>query len=92
MLNDMESDHIMSSTPPEIMDVAEQSSLDLLTRQSKDAYKSSYKRFIDWRRMRNTHSFSENVLLAYLADLSVKVKPSTLWSQYSMLKATLTET
>ncbi|KAL4719082.1 hypothetical protein ACJJTC_002118 [Scirpophaga incertulas] len=34
-------------------------------------------------------SFSENVILAYLKDLSDKFKPSSMWAKYSMLKSTL---
>ncbi|KAJ8914397.1 hypothetical protein NQ315_017487 [Exocentrus adspersus] len=32
---------------------------------------------------------NETVLLAYLSEKAKKVKPSTLWSYYSMLKSTL---
>ena len=59
----METEHIMS-TPPEIMDAAEQASLDLLPRQSKEVYERNYKKFMNWRKMQNTDSVSENVLLA----------------------------
>ncbi|KAL4714615.1 hypothetical protein ACJJTC_019678 [Scirpophaga incertulas] len=38
---------------------------------------------------KKTTSFSENVILAYLKDLSDKFKPSSMWAKYSMLKSTL---
>lgn len=42
-----------------------------------------------WRELKKTKSFSEAVLLVYLAELSKSLKSSTLWGRYSMLRATL---
>ncbi|XP_031332895.1 uncharacterized protein LOC116163187 [Photinus pyralis] len=44
---------------------------------------------MEYRSSKGTYSFSENVVLGYFLDLSKKMKPSTLWANYSMLKATL---
>jgi len=42
-----------------------------------------------WRCNRKIKSFTESVVLVYFEELSKVVKPSTLWSQYSMLRGTL---
>lgn len=42
-----------------------------------------------WRTEQSIASFSEDVIIAYLDALSKTVKPSTLWSHYSMLKTIL---
>jgi len=34
-------------------------------------------------------SFSQDMLMSYFREISEKFKPSTLWAQYSMLKATI---
>jgi integrase len=34
-------------------------------------------------------SFSENILMTYFGELSKKKKPTSLWTQYSMLRSTL---
>mgnify|MGYP005986404917 CR=1 FL=1 len=44
---------------------------------------------MDWRIQKKIKSFSENVVLAYFAELSEKYKSSSLWFFYSMLKAVL---
>ena len=38
---------------------------------------------------KNTSSFSEDVVMAYFLELCSKMKSSTLWSNYSMLRSTL---
>ncbi|KAJ8912994.1 hypothetical protein NQ315_002871, partial [Exocentrus adspersus] len=45
--------------------------------------------FIYYCTEKNLKSYSENVLLVYFGELSKKMKSSTLWSVYSMLRATL---
>jgi hypothetical protein len=44
---------------------------------------------MDWCSAKNVKKYSENVILAYLSDLSQKHQSSTLWSIHSMLKSTL---
>ncbi|XP_031355092.1 uncharacterized protein LOC116178061 isoform X3 [Photinus pyralis] len=63
--------------------------LDLLPAKSRELYENNYLRFMNWRKSQNVDTFSENILIKYLTELSATVKPSTLWSHYSMLKATL---
>lgn len=71
-------------TPPEIREVANNIEL-----KSRMKYEGNYKRFMDYCMEKNEKTFSENVLLAYFAGLSQTMKSSTLWSVYSMLKATM---
>jgi hypothetical protein len=43
-----------------------------------------------WRETRDIKSsFSENILMTYFGELSKKIKPTSLWTQYSMLRSTL---
>ncbi|XP_023310156.1 uncharacterized protein LOC108906291 [Anoplophora glabripennis] len=52
-------------------------------------YENAYRQFKEWCETNKARKASENVLLAYFAERSKKVKPSTLWAVYSMLKSTL---
>lgn len=76
-------------TPPRVKESAQNATLELLPSKSREVYENSYARFMNWRKEEKVASFSEDVIIAYLANLSTKVKPSTLWGHYSMLKATL---
>ncbi|CAB0042187.1 unnamed protein product [Trichogramma brassicae] len=59
------------------------------TEKSAERYNITYEEFLEWQRNNNTTCMDENVLLVYFKDLAVNLKPSTLWSRWSMLKATL---
>lgn len=77
-------------TPPEIIEAAQETSLKLLPEKSRRRYENAYDKFISWRRIKQIKSsFSENVMLAYFNEISQKIKPSTLWTQYSMLRNTI---
>lgn len=78
----------ISGTPPELTEAVNTASLDLLPKKSKEKYNYSYNRFMEYRKNKNASSFSENVVMAYFLELGSKMKSSTLWSNYSMLKAT----
>lgn len=82
-------DNIENCTPPDVQEVAKLTTLNLLPQRSRKKYELTYKNFMDWRRTKSTNSFSENVLLAYFSELAEKYKSSTLWSQYSFLRSTL---
>lgn len=84
-----DSDETFSFTPPEILKAAEETSINLLPKKSRQKYEKVYKDFLNWRCAKNTSSFSENVLLAYFSELSNKFKCSSLWSIYSMLRSTI---
>ncbi|XP_033222706.1 uncharacterized protein LOC117176560 [Belonocnema kinseyi] len=60
-----------------------------LPKRSKMKYYATYDRFMQWTKVKNIKSVSENVLMTYFHDLAKVMKPSTLWSHYSMLKTTL---
>ncbi|XP_071569295.1 uncharacterized protein [Temnothorax nylanderi] len=86
--SDSESDDVFG-IPEKIAEAAKNVEQNLLPTKSKSRYETTYLTFMNWRKEKNINSFSENVLLAYISELSKKTKPSTLWSQYSMLKSTL---
>lgn len=83
-----EKDDLMG-TPPEITEAASLATENLLPTKSKSQYERQYKLFMDWRLETKTDSLSEIVLLAYFQNLSTKMKPSSLWAIYSMLRMTI---
>ncbi|KAL4707962.1 hypothetical protein ACJJTC_010578 [Scirpophaga incertulas] len=83
----MDSDEIC--TPPDILELATEVTHNLLPEKSRNLYEKEYNNFLAWKIEKKTTSFSENVILAYLKDLSDKFKPSSMWAKYSMLKFTL---
>lgn len=84
-----EDEDFLKLTPEELIKVVENVSTELLPSKSMEKYISTYEKFLKWRTSKNTTSASENVLVAYFSELSQTLKPSTLWSIYSMLKVTL---
>lgn len=77
------------STPEEIKNAAREITLNLLPAKSKEKYSVQYRLFMDWCKTKQVKKYSENVILTYLSELSQKYKSSTLWTVYSMLKASL---
>jgi Glu-tRNA(Gln) amidotransferase subunit E-like FAD-binding protein len=61
----------------------------LLPEKSKEKYKKGYKGFENWCSEKIVKHVNEEVLLAYFEQKSRTFKGSTLWSIYSMLRATL---
>lgn len=57
--------------------------------KSYTRYLIAYESFVKWQKSKELVSFAEPVLLAYFNEFSMKFKPSTMWSVYSMLKSTL---
>uniref|UniRef100_A0A6P7GY87 Uncharacterized protein LOC114348327 n=1 Tax=Diabrotica virgifera virgifera TaxID=50390 RepID=A0A6P7GY87_DIAVI len=84
-----ENEESFNCTPPEIVELATATASTLIPETSKSIYNKTYATFNEWRVRNNAKSFSENVLLAYFAELSAKYKPSSLWSLYSMIKSML---
>ncbi|XP_012258559.2 uncharacterized protein LOC105687471 [Athalia rosae] len=76
-------------TPSDFVDETKHVLINTLPAKSRTRYESIYDKFVEWRKKKNTTSFSENVLMTYFNELSKTLKPSTLWSQYSMLKSTI---
>ncbi len=83
------SDEEFSLTPPDVRDAALNVVNNLLPSKSSAKYEASYRKFKSWCSSKKVGNVSENVLLAYFSDLVniKKIKSSTLWSEYSMLKA-----
>ncbi|XP_064212309.1 uncharacterized protein LOC135265892 [Tribolium castaneum] len=79
----------LEGTPPKIQEAAAAATANLMPQKSKKQYEKQYKLFINWRQEKQTESFSKNVLLAYIQQLSTRMKPSSLWAIYSMLRTTL---
>ncbi|XP_011695514.1 PREDICTED: fatty acid synthase-like [Wasmannia auropunctata] len=61
----------------------------LIPQKSKKYYNQAYQAYQTWLKSKNKINTDENVLLAYMAILATKNKPSTLWSTYSKLKTML---
>ena len=76
-------------TPPEIVEEARKVSENLLPSKSKEKYMNTYTKFMEWKTEKKVNSLSEIVLLAYFSELAEKLKPSSLWATYSMLRSTI---
>lgn len=64
--------------------------VDLLPEKSRKVYEKCFKEFCDWCLMKQIDEIhSESVLLVYFAEKAKHCKASTLWSCYSMIKASL---
>lgn len=69
--------------------VAEATLGDLLTEKSRSLYLKCYANFKQWAADKKASLLSEDVFLCYFLYLSTKLKSSSLWSRYSMLRSTL---
>lgn len=91
-MNECDSDSELeefSATPPEVAEIAKQASLNLLPEKSREKYEQEFRLFMEWCQNKKVNSITENVVLAYFSEKSKVLKSSTLWSKYSMLRATL---
>lgn len=80
------SDESINCTPPDIRLAAKETYNTLLPQKSKSKYELCYKKFMDWILVNGIKHISENVVTAYMKKMSGEIKPSTLWTTYSMLK------
>lgn len=78
-----------SGTPAEIEETASKVTLSLLPQKSRERYLMAYEKFDVWCKQKKVSVINEKVLLGYFFHKSAVLKPSTLWSEYSMVKATL---
>lgn len=85
----MDSEESVAGTPPEIRNLANLASMDLIPEKSKIIYERSYYKFEEYLEKNHIITISESVLLAYMAKLAENYKSSTLWSVYSMLNCIL---
>lgn len=79
----------MLGTPPDIAEAASIVKNDLLPDKSRKRYERERSLFRIWCKKKNVTTLTENVMLAYFLEKSEVMKSSTLWSIYSMLKASL---
>ncbi|XP_045473469.1 uncharacterized protein LOC123679936 isoform X1 [Harmonia axyridis] len=86
---EISSDDEVSSTPPNLTDAANSVISNLSPEKSRRKYENAYQQFKEWCEANEARKISENVLLAYFAENSKKLKSSTVWAIYSMLKAKL---
>jgi hypothetical protein len=84
-----DSDEEFSFTPPTIRAAANSTYQSLLPEKSKSKYELAYSQFMKWKLQNKITIISENVMTAYMRQLSERIKPSTLWTTYSMLRTTL---
>lgn len=80
-------DEEMSLTPEELREIALDATTDLVPEKSRLRYYRAYNTFIEWQQQNKCSNLSENVFIAYFKHKSATWKPSTLWSQYSMLRS-----
>lgn len=57
--------------------------------QPLHTYKTPYENFMNWQRINNIDSLTEDVILLYFQDLSKRCEPSTLWKEFFVLKSTI---
>lgn len=75
--------------PPEIVQLAEKYSGKLLPKKSKAKYDNCFTNFEKWCESKNVRNIDESVMIAFFGQLCEKFAASTVWSQYSMIKASL---
>lgn len=73
----------------DITNLASQADEETLPALSKAKYLLQYNKFDNWIKTKNCDNITEDAVLAYFKELSIKLSAATLWSVYSMLKATL---
>lgn len=83
--NEVEQENIPECVKKEALEAVAK----LLPQKSRLIYEKEYTCFQRWKMAKKINSLSETVLLAYFSEKAKKVKPSTLWSYYSMLKSTI---
>lgn len=76
-------------TPPDLIEIANSATKELLPVKSKARYEQTFRDFKQWQQTKKATSNSERVVLSYFSELKGKLSPGTLWSRYSMLKSTL---
>lgn len=80
----------VADSTSEFGDLIEKGNKLLVPTLSSPRYEKAYTKFQKWRQMKNpSKSVSPDLVFAYFVDLSEKVKPTSLWSYYSMIKQML---
>jgi len=60
----------------------------VVAKKSRILFEKSYQDFVKWCDLRQVTCINESAVLVYFNERSQILKPSTLWSVYSMLKST----
>lgn len=72
-----------------IVEIAQAATASLIPEKSRKQYELVYKRFNAWCISMKVENLTENVFLAYFSKRAKDIKPSSLWSEYSMVKSLL---
>lgn len=84
----------ITSTPPDVSKtVVEEVMSDLLPKKSRQDCDQIYAYYVEWRKKKNVSLdyHSENILLAYMSELSQKYVPSTFWKVFSRAEEDLAD-
>ncbi|KAB0790575.1 hypothetical protein PPYR_15019 [Photinus pyralis] len=88
----MEEQHeSITCTPPELREIANSATENLLPQKSRLKYEKEFLKFDQWCKENKAQHISENVLLPNFETQSRLKKPSSLWLMYSMLRSYLKE-
>lgn len=75
--------------PEELQELAAEAQMSLLPSKSRDRYLQTLNNFKNWADEKKVSNWTETVMLAYFQGLESSLASSTLWSTFSMLKATI---
>lgn len=75
--------------PQDLAEEARIAILNLLPEKSRERYEKEYSLFKEWLEERGVKKVSEDATLVYFSQRAKELKPSTLWSKYSMLRSVL---
>jgi hypothetical protein len=76
--------------PEDIRMAAEQASSSLLPAKSRSRYDKAHADFVEWQHKKNVKIVNEQVILAYVQELSQSFAPSSLWTIVSNVESFLT--
>ncbi|KAJ8910322.1 hypothetical protein NQ315_012328 [Exocentrus adspersus] len=77
------------NVPEAILKEAASVASSLLPEKSSSRYEREYRDFKNWQQKNGVNGVTEDVLLAYMNQLSARFSPNSLWSKWSMLKSCL---
>ncbi|KAJ8910767.1 hypothetical protein NQ315_008888 [Exocentrus adspersus] len=75
--------------PVAVFEEAQRAIFHLLPVDSREHYEKVFAEFNEWREKRGVMTINKEVMLSYFLNLKKKYAVSSLWSKYSMLKATI---
>ncbi|KAJ8912855.1 hypothetical protein NQ315_007987 [Exocentrus adspersus] len=78
-----------ASVPVAVFEEAQRAIFHLLPAKSRKHYEKVFAEFNEWREKRGVMTINEEVMISYFLNLKKKYAVSSLWSKYSMLKATI---